>query len=139
MIITFRQWLAYRAGDGVAWDESCDPTLPPAEYDKDKLFDVWSTHTQNCRKCQTALKNVDRAMAIALVLAVAFLCAGVMVDARSIALQAMLETTTPFWTAPPLAFWGLMGAGGVMAIAVVLLQKFRRLFFVYRFEHSQND
>lgn len=139
MIITFRQWLEYRAGGGVAWDEAIDPTHPPAEYDKTKLFDVWSTHTQHCRKCQQAKKNIDRAIAIAFIFAIGFLSAALMVDARSVALQHTLDNTISLWGLPPLAFWGLMGASGLFAIAVILLQKLRQLFYVYHFEHAQND
>ncbi len=140
MIITFRQWLEYRAGGGVAWDEACDTSLPPAEYDKDKLFDVWSTHTQHCRKCQDALKNIDRITVVAAILGVICLLAGVMVDARSIALQASIDHAAAFTgMMPPLAFWALIIIASFLAIAVGLLRKFRRLFYVYRFEHAQND
>jgi len=140
MVITFRQWLEYRAGGGVAWDESCDPTLPPAEHDKDKLFDVWSTHTQHCSYCQAALKRIDQCAAIAIVAAMGLLVAGLMVDARAMAAHvAMDPTAASVWVAPPLAFWGLMGGAGVMAIAVGLLRKFRQLFYVYRFEHANNN
>ena len=140
MIITFRQWLEYRAGGGVPWDEACHPALPPAEYDKDKLFDVWSTHTQHCRYCQTALKRIDRLSAIAIAAAIGFLMAGLMVDARAMAVYMVLNpTASSLWVAPPIAFWGLMGGAGLMAIVAVLLRKFRQLFYLYRFEHADND
>ena len=119
MIITFRQWLEYRAGGGVAWDQACDPRLPPAEYDKDKLFDVWSTHTKHCRKCQRTLINIDRARAIAWILAVVCFGAALMLDARSIAAQAVLTQEEPLWAMPPLSFWGLMGMAVLMAISSV--------------------
>ena len=138
MIITFRQWLEYRAGGSVAWDGSCDPTLPPA-YDKDNLFDVWSTHTQHCHYCQTALKRIERIITIAIVVAVVIIIAGVMVDARAIAARMVMDSTASLWVAPPLAFWALMGSGGVSAVLAILLRKFRTLFYVYRFEHANND
>ena len=140
MIITFRQWLEYRAGGGVPWDESCDPNLPPAEYDKDKLFDVWSAHTQHCHYCQTALKRIERLTTLATVVAVSLIIAGLMVDARAMAAHLVLDpTAASLWVAPPLAFWGLMGGAGLAAIAAGLLRKFRQLFYVYRFEHADND
>ena len=140
MIITFRQWLEYRAGGGVPWDKSCDPSLPPAEYDKDKLFDVYSTHTQNCRKCQRALKNIDRLTAIAVILAIVSLVAGLLIDARHIAIQAVVNASDiSLWIAPPLSFWGFIIGASLLGVSAFLLRKFRRLFFVYRFEHAQND
>lgn len=138
MIITFRQWLEYRAGGGVPWDESCDPTLPPADYDKDKLFDVWSTHTKDCQYCQTALKRIDQVTTISIVVAVGLLIVGIMVDARAMAAHMVMDPAA-LWVAPPLAFWALMGSAGVSATLAVLLKKFRRLFYVYRFEHASND
>ncbi len=140
MIITFRQWLEYRAGGGVAWDKSCDPSLPPPEYNKDKLFDVWSTHTKDCRYCQTALKRIDQLTTIAIITTVGLLIAGVMVDARTMAAHMVLAPTTESgWATPPLAFWGLLSGAGIMAIFAGLLRKFRQLFYVYRFEHADND
>ena len=138
MIITFRQRLEYSAGGGVPWDESCDPALPPAENDKEKLFDVWSTHTKDCQYCQTALKRIDQVTTMAMVVAVGLLITGIMVDARAMAAHMVTDQAT-FWVVPPLAFCSLMGGAGVSATLAVLLIKFRRLFYVYRFEHANND
>ena len=121
------------------WDASCDPTLPPAEYDKDKLFDVWSTHTKDCQYCQTALKRIDRIRAIAFVAAIGLLIAAVMVDARSIAAHIATDPTVSLWGWPPALFWGFLVGSGGLAIVTGLLQKLRQLFFVYRFEHADND
>ncbi|MEB3232159.1 MAG: Rieske 2Fe-2S domain-containing protein [Leptolyngbyaceae bacterium] len=139
MVVTLRQWLKYRAGGGVAWDGNCDPTLPPPEYDKDKLFDVWSTHTKNCQPCRRALRRLDQVTVLVFGLAIACFGAGIWVDGRAIALQVAHGSDPSFWTTPPLAFWGLMVGAGGWAIAAILLRQFRRLFYVYRFEHADND
>ncbi len=49
MIVTFRKWLQKRAGGGVAWADEMATELPPAERNKQKLFDVWKTHTKDCQ------------------------------------------------------------------------------------------
>ncbi|NET37351.1 MAG: Rieske 2Fe-2S domain-containing protein [Cyanothece sp. SIO1E1] len=146
MIITLRQWLKYRAGGGIAWASGCSSELPMAERDKQKLFDVWSTHTQDCRVCQQALKNINRVKILAYVAAIACLCLGVVVDARAIAVQAALMsadqtvTSLSFLTvAPPVEFWGAIAGTILFAGVGYLLQKFSRLFYVYEFEHAHND
>lgn len=100
MVVTLRQWLQYRAGGGIGWDAACDTTLPPAEYDKDKLFDVWNTHTKDCQHCQRALRRIDQVTMLAVVLAIACFGAGVLLDARAIALQVAQDTALWLWTAP---------------------------------------
>lgn len=136
MVVTFRQWLDRRAGGGVAWDSSCDPALLP--MDRDRLFDVWLTHTQHCQYCQTALKRIDRITVFCFLVAIGLLMAGVMVDARARAHPAAIDLTAG-WTWPPLAFWGLIAGAGAVAAAAGLLRKFRQLFYVYRFDHADND
>lgn len=69
MVVTFRQWLSKRAGGGIPWDLDCDSNIP-AEIDKEKLFDVWTTHTQHCSVCQDALKNIDRLTTLSYVAAI---------------------------------------------------------------------
>lgn len=130
MVITFRRWLEQEAGGGIPWDESCDLALP--SLDKEQLFDVWAVHTQHCQHCQKALKRIDIAIMLCFVAAVGLLVAGVMFDARTIALQRI-------WTWPPLTFWGLIVGAGGLAIGGRLLQKLKTLFFTYRFEHADND
>jgi phenylpropionate dioxygenase-like ring-hydroxylating dioxygenase large terminal subunit len=143
MIITFRQWLEKRAGGGIPWASGCSPDLPPAEQDKQKLFDVWATHTQECKVCQDALKNINRLCAFAYVAAVVCLCLGVIVDARAVAVKAAIatasQTATSILTAPPAGFWLALGGTILFATVGYLLKKFSRLFYVYEFEHARND
>ncbi len=132
MVIAFRQWLEKRAGGGIPWDSSCDPNLPPPERDKQKLFDVWTTHTQDCSVCQKALKNINRLSMLAYIAAVVCFCLGVIVDARTVASagQAVI---------PPAGFWWAIGGTILFAIAGYQLKRLSRLFYVYEFEHSHND
>ncbi len=56
MVLTFRKWLEAKAGGGIPWALGCNPDLPPMETDKQKLFDVYSTHTKDCQVCQNQFK-----------------------------------------------------------------------------------
>ena len=144
MVMAFRQWLEKRAGGGIPWDLGCSPDLPPAEPDKQKLFDVWTTHTQNCRVCQDALKNINRFSVLAYVVAAVCLCLGVMVDARAVAMKSAIanagQSATSFLTVvPPAGFWWALAGAILFAIVGYLLKKLSRLFYIYEFEHAHND
>jgi phenylpropionate dioxygenase-like ring-hydroxylating dioxygenase large terminal subunit len=152
MVTTFRQWLEKRAGGSIPWAPECNPTLPPAERDKEKLFDVWTTHTQDCKVCQDALKNINRLSVLAYVSAAVCLGLGVMVDARAVAIKVAIasgstrstitaaEQTASFLTVvPPVGFWWAIGGAILLALVGYLLKKFSRLFYVYEFEHAHND
>ena len=144
MTIAFRQWLEKRAGGGIPWASECNLELPSAERDKQKLFDVWTTHTQDCQVCRDALQNINRLSVLAYVIAAVFFGIGVMVDARFVAIKVAVmpigETATSFLNiVPPAGFWWALGSGILFGIVGYLLKKFSRLFYVYEFEHSHND
>ncbi|MGB3558188.1 MAG: Rieske 2Fe-2S domain-containing protein [Geitlerinemataceae cyanobacterium] len=129
MVIAFRQWLEKRAGGGIPWVSGV-AELPSAERDKQKLFDVWTTHTQHCAVCQKALKRINRLSVVAYVAAIVCFGVGVMLDARAVSGLTVM---------PPMSFWvALTGAIG-FAVAGYLLKRFSRLFYVYEFEHARND
>lgn len=133
MIIAFRKWLQYKAGGGIPW--ACNPELPPAERDKQVLFDVWSTHTKDCVECRRALTNIQRTIAFAYIAAVVCLGTGILADARAISLAA----DPHLWAMPPLGFWVAIALTILCTSTGYLLQKFSRLFYVYEFEHAHND
>jgi phenylpropionate dioxygenase-like ring-hydroxylating dioxygenase large terminal subunit len=144
MIITFRQWLEKRAGGGVPWLVENRSDLPSAERDKQKLFDVWSTHTQHCRYCQDALETINRLTILAYGLAVACFGIGVVSDARAMAVKAVMasasQTTQPWLAiAPPVGFWIAIIGAILFAGVGYSLKKLSRLFHVYHFEHALND
>jgi len=140
MVITFRHWLEKRAGGGIPWAPECSSALPPAERDKQKLFDVWTTHTQDCRICRNALKNLNRLRVLVNSVAVVCLYLGVIVDSRTVAMKAVVAAEgTPLLTIPPTEFWLAVGSAVLFALLGHLLKKFERLFYVYEFEHAQND
>jgi hypothetical protein len=153
MVIAFRQWLKQRAGGGIPWDSGCSPDLPPAERDKQKLFDVWTTHTQECKVCQDALKTINRFSVLAYIAAAVCLGLGVIVDARAVAVKAAIafgtaqgaiatvDQTAPslLTVVPPAGFWWAVGGAILLAMVGYLLKKFSRLFYVYEFEHAHND
>jgi phenylpropionate dioxygenase-like ring-hydroxylating dioxygenase large terminal subunit len=145
MVITFRQWLEKRAGGGIPWAAECDPQLPPPEYDKRKLFDVWETHTKHCQVCQDALKNINRLTILAYVMAGLCLGLGIIIDARAIAIQTAYsaisgtDVSISAWIVPPVGFWVALGSGALLAFAGYKLKQLSRLFYVYQFEHADND
>ena len=144
MVIAFRQWLEKRAGGSIPWASGCGPDLPPAQRDKQKLFDVWTTHTQHCRVCRNAVKNINRLTVLTYVAAVVCLCLGVIVDARAVAMKVAVATegqtaTSLLSVVPPTGFWWALGGAILFAIAGYLLKKFSRLFYVYEFDHAHND
>ena len=114
--------------------------LPPAERDKQKLFDVWTTHTKDCQVCQNALKNINRLTMLTYVAAIACLCFGVVLDARATALKGTLDGNTSILTiAPPGGFWWALGGAIALGILGYQLKRLSRLFYVYEFNHSHND
>jgi len=143
MVITFRRWLEKLAGGRIPWSQECNPEMPPAEYDKRKLFDVWETHTKNCRVCQDALKNINRFKILTYVLAGLCLGLGIIIDSRAIAIQvataAVTETSVSGLAVPPLGFWFAVGGAALFAFGGYKLQQLTRLFYVYEFEHADND
>jgi phenylpropionate dioxygenase-like ring-hydroxylating dioxygenase large terminal subunit len=138
MIIVFRRWLEQRAGGGIPWQTN-GVELPLAERDKQKLFDVWSTHTQHCAVCQKALKRINRLQVLAYSLAIVCLGLGILIDARALAVEAAISPAPSIWSVPSIGFWGMMGGMVLFASAGYLLKKLSRLFYVYQFEHAQND
>jgi phenylpropionate dioxygenase-like ring-hydroxylating dioxygenase large terminal subunit len=132
MIITFRQWLEYRAGGGVAWDASCNHDLPPVERDKRVLFDVWSTHTVNCQYCKTALKRLRWARAGSYGLAIAVLAIAILLESQSIAQSHQTALISIAFSGRVAISLGLTGLG-------YGIHKLIGLFYVYEFEHANND
>jgi phenylpropionate dioxygenase-like ring-hydroxylating dioxygenase large terminal subunit len=112
-IITFRQWLSKYAGGGVPW--TGDATLPPRSMDGARLFDVYDSHTKNCRYCLDALRNVRRAKIGA------FVAAGLLVLAQR-ALGVVPSA--------------VLAAGA--AVVGVALGKLQDLFYKYEFSHAAN-
>ncbi len=128
----------------IPWASGCSPDLFLADGNKQKLFDVWATHTQDCMICQNALKNINRLTMLAYVAAVVCLCLGVIVDSRAVAMKVAVATagqtdTSLLTVIPPAGFWWALGGAILFATGGYLLKKFSRLFYVYKFEHAHND
>ncbi|KOP24545.1 (2Fe-2S)-binding protein [Hapalosiphon sp. MRB220] len=143
MIIAFRNWLEKRAGGKIDWAAAANLELPPPERDKQKLFDVWTTHTQHCSVCQDASRNINRLMVLSFALAVICLCVGVIIDARDVAAKVAVaslgQTSTSLLTIPPIGFWCAFLGAILFGITGYLLKKLSRLFYIYEFEHALND
>ncbi|HEY9804679.1 MAG TPA: Rieske 2Fe-2S domain-containing protein [Leptolyngbyaceae cyanobacterium] len=136
MVIALRRWLENRAGGSIPWAEAYNNDVPQAEKDKQKLFDVWTTHTQNCTVCQNALKNINRLTVLSYVAATVCLFMAVILDARTVAMQAIGASLFSF---PPIGFWLALAAGILLAVLGYQLKRFSRLFYIYEFEHAHND
>lgn len=131
MTITFRQWLEKRAGGGVPWAAGTG-SMPPAERDKRQLFDVWSTHTQHCQYCLAALSRLRLARAGSFGLAIALLMMAVLQDVRGMVLfdqSSLMSIAFVGWLALALGA-GAIGYG---------IHRLIGLFYLYEFEHAQND
>ncbi len=137
-VIAFRQWLAKRAGGGVPWDADCNSQLTCAELDREKLFDVWTTHTRDCQLCQDALKNINRLTVLSHLGAIACLFLALFLDGRYVAMQAVTESASSMWNIP-LGFGIAIAGSIILATAGYLLKKLSRLFYVYQFSHADND
>ena len=139
-VIAFRQWLAKRAGGGVPWDAGCDLQLLDSKTDPAKLFDVWTTHTHDCQVCQDALRNINRLTLLSYVSAIACLFLALFLDGRYIAMLAVSQPANiSMWNIPPLGFWMAIASAIILAVTGYLLKKLSRLFYVYKFSHSDND
>jgi phenylpropionate dioxygenase-like ring-hydroxylating dioxygenase large terminal subunit len=144
MVIAFRQWLEKKAGGSIPWTSGCNTDLPLPELDKQKLFDVWTTHTQHCQVCKDALKNIKRLRVLAYGLSILCLCVAVILDARAIAVKAALASRNQIPASlltvfPHTGFWWALGGAILFVLLGYLLDKFSRLFYVYEFEHAHND
>ena len=138
MVIALRQWIKTRAGGGIPWE--CDLELPPPQRDKEKLFDLWHTHTKDCQTCRHALERIQQLKIFAFIGAVVCFGLGVMLDARSQAIHAAANLSTSLLSmAPPIEFWELLGCSVVLAIVGYLLHRFSRMFYIYEFDHAHND
>jgi phenylpropionate dioxygenase-like ring-hydroxylating dioxygenase large terminal subunit len=132
MIVTFRQWLEYRAGGGVAWDSDCKPELPPVERDKRVLFDVWNTHTVNCQYCQIALKRLRWARAGSYGLAIMVLAIAILLESQALAQSHQTALIS-------IAFVGRVAISLGLTALGYGIHKLIGLFYVYEFEHAHND
>jgi phenylpropionate dioxygenase-like ring-hydroxylating dioxygenase large terminal subunit len=143
MVITFRQWFKNRAGGSIPWDSGIDAEHNPSELNKRQLFDVWTTHTQDCLVCQNALKNINRLTVLSYIGAIVCLSIAIVIDARAVALQMVTTVDVPKISSLliiPSTGFGVAIAGAVILAAIgYFLKKFSRLFYVYEFEHSGND
>lgn len=112
-IILFRQWLAKYAGGGVPWVGSS--ALPERSYDGAHLYDVYQSHTKNCRHCLSALQTVRRAKVGAFVAAALLVLARASIGTLASALLA-----------------------SAAALSGALLSKLEQLFYRYEFSHAAN-
>ena len=112
-VLAFRKWMAL-AGGTIPWAPGTAP-LPEREFNKDKLFDTWHSHTKDCQYCLGALKNIKRIR-------------NGLIVAGSLALGLGIGASP----------WRLLVALACFGLAYGL-EKFKGLFYKYEFEHALND
>jgi hypothetical protein len=113
-ISMLRNWISKRAGGGPVWGRAAQvkglpPRLAPAE-----LFDVYESHTKNCKNCQVALKNVRLVRNLSLVFA-------------AVAAVVIKNTTRALMTS------------GALGLVALLCHKLKGLFYKYEFHHQNNN
>ncbi|KAG5191705.1 hypothetical protein JKP88DRAFT_204659 [Tribonema minus] len=117
-VVLFKDWLAKLAGGGIPWPAGVDGAAMP-RLSRAELFDVYETHTRDCKYCTGALKNVKRGIR----------------GLRAAALVAAL-------TAVNRAGRGAVPLAGLALTAYAAskgLQKLERMFHVYEFSHQDNN
>ncbi len=87
--------------------------MPQREMNKEILFDVYNTHTKNCKICMEALKNLK--MARNGLFAASFVTIGLSHGPAAVA------------------------GGAALAGVGLLINKLIGLFYKYEFEHAFND
>lgn len=126
MVIALRRWLDKTGG--IPWANGL--SLSPERHDTRELFDVWNTHTKHCYVCQQALRRITWLIRLSCVVAIALVGVAMMVDAREMAGSGM--------SVPPQDFWKILAVSGVFAAIGAGLNRLRRMFYVYEFEHAKN-
>jgi phenylpropionate dioxygenase-like ring-hydroxylating dioxygenase large terminal subunit len=126
MVITFRQWLKYRAGNSIPWFGK--PSLSD-RLDSRQLFDVYHTHTKNCRYCQTALSRINKISVASYIGAGTFILIAFWLDIHH---QSLFNLNSN-WSSIL-----LLSLGIISGVKGSLLKKLSRLFYIYKFSHSDN-
>ena len=95
----------------------------------------------NCQVCQDALKNVNRLTVLSYISAVACLFLALLIDERYISMQDITApASVSLWnTLPPNGFRLAIAGAIILAIIGYLLKKLSRLFYIYKFSHSNNN
>ena len=55
-VVSFRNWLRNKAGGRIPYQNN--PSMPPV--DNEVVFDIYNSHTKNCKNCMVALKNLRK-------------------------------------------------------------------------------
>ena len=129
MVITFRQWLKYRASKQIPWFGKHNLS---DRLDSRQLFDVYSTHTQHCRYCQTALNRIKKISVACYVFTGIFILLALWLNSHH---TDILVNNFTY----PLSEIIMLVCGAITGTKGYLLQKLSRLFYVYKFDHFNND
>ena len=111
-VMLFRDWMSRFANGFIPFKG--DTTMPPAN--NEVVFDVWNSHTKNCKYCLTALRRLKR------VRAMAFLASAMVAAIRPKVLGVVGSTMSAL---------GFSGLGFV-------LSKLIKMFYRYEFSHADN-
>ena len=112
-IMRLRKWIHEVAHGGPEWGPLGVHLGPPAVLPSSAVFDVYESHTKNCVICQKTIKNIN------------------MIRNISLAVSASLGLLLRGWR-------GLFSAVAFTSFAL-LVEKFKRMYYVYEFSHQDNN
>lgn len=126
-VIFFRKWFE-RAGGYVPYVGYEKGFVPPL-LSEDQMFDFWESHAKHCRHCQKGLKHMQ-AFRVAVWGAAAYCFVQAMITA------AVRQSAS--WI-PPTSSIVLTAVGVVCLGLITILNKMIGLFFVYKYNHQDNN
>ncbi|CAN0003370.1 unnamed protein product [Scytosiphon promiscuus] len=137
-VTALRRWITDFGSGGPAWDQGCDPALPPRQRNREKLFNVYESHTKSCSSCLGALKNVKKMRQAANASAVISFAWALLLGARTVAITAA-SRSSPVLNAViakamlPAVVLTLVSLGAAKA-----LDKLHGMFHTYSFHHQDS-
>ncbi|CAM9359874.1 unnamed protein product [Ascophyllum nodosum] len=137
-VITLRKWIATFTGGGPAWVAGCDRTVPPKEWKRDVLLDVYEQHTKNCTACLGALKRVKRLLTAAKTSAVVSLAWAVLRAARASNASTLTSALARNGFTLRAVFPGLAITFASLA-AIKVLESLHGAFYTSPYHHQDND
>ena len=150
-VVALRTWLRRFSGGHVPYQGFDNQHKLEREFDKTKLFDVWNTHTKDCKVCKRAHTKLIKTQQVLKVLAAVVVAIGICLDTRVAVTKAVLAaattatvgTTTGAVVAPalgtPWLFLGGLAVAALMLVASNVSYKLQRLMEVYEYEHADNN
>ncbi|CAM9359646.1 unnamed protein product [Ascophyllum nodosum] len=137
-VINVRKWMANVAGGGPAWVTGCDRTVPPKEWKREVLLDVYEQHTKTCTACLGALKRVKQLLTAAKTSVVISLVWAVLRAARVSSTSNLTSALARNGVTLRAMFPGLAMTFASLA-AIKGLETLHEAFYTSPYHHQDND